>query len=115
MGELNVSDWPDSVRRAFLGWSDFPGVYRDISVVVDEKIPAKAVLDQILADKESPLARAQIFDLFRGGTVPSGQKSLSIRLFFQSHDRTLTDELVNGYFSAIADRLAGRLAATLRS
>jgi phenylalanyl-tRNA synthetase beta chain len=114
-GELDLSLWPAAGQRAFRSWSSYPGVYRDLAILVDETVPAQAVLDQILADRGSPLTQATIFDVYKGEKIPAGQKSLAIRLFFQSAERTLTDELVNGYFNSLAARLAERLAATLRS
>ncbi|MDR2422198.1 MAG: phenylalanine--tRNA ligase subunit beta [Deltaproteobacteria bacterium] len=113
-GELDLTDWPAAGQRAFKGWSSFPGVYRDLAIVVADEVPAQAVLDN-LQDESWPLTKTAIFDVYRGENIPKGQKSLAIRLFFQSPDRTLTDELVNGYFDAIAARLAERLSAVLRS
>ena len=55
-----------------------------------------------------------MFDLYRGGQVGEGNRSLALRLEFRSPDRTLTDEDVAALRKAIEARLAeigGRLRA----
>jgi phenylalanyl-tRNA synthetase beta chain len=114
-GELDLTFWPAESPRTFQSWSSFPGTFRDLAILVGQAIPAQAVLDQIWADRAIPLTRVLVFDVYQGDNIPKGKKSLALRLYFQSRERTLTDELVNGYFKAIAVRLGERLAATLRS
>ncbi len=103
------------LNRPFQGWSKFPPNERDMAIVLDEKLPASGVIDLIQADSSIPLVEVKLFDLYQGDQLPSGKKSLAFRLSFQSPDRTLTDEEVNGYFETITSRLAERLGASLRS
>ncbi|MDR0550284.1 MAG: phenylalanine--tRNA ligase subunit beta [Deltaproteobacteria bacterium] len=114
-GELDLTAWPAETQRVFQSWSSFPGTSRDLAILVNLTVPAQDVVDQIWAIEDIPLTKVTIFDVYQGDKIPSGQKSLALRLYFQSPARTLTDELVNGYFDAIAAHLAKALAATLRS
>ncbi len=102
-------------RRPFAGWSKFPPNQRDMAVVLDQDIPAGQVVDALKADGSMPLADVLLFDLYQGDQLPAGKKSLAFRLIFQSPDKTLTDEEVNGHFSALTAELAARFGATLRS
>jgi phenylalanyl-tRNA synthetase beta chain len=54
-----------------------------------------------------------LFDVFRGGTVPDGSRSLAYRLRLQSPERTLTDDDVAEVLAA-AVAAAATLGATLR-
>ena len=38
------------------------------------------------------LHEARVFDVYRGGQMPDGKKSVAIRVSFQSPERTLSDK-----------------------
>ena len=91
----------------------FPAVVRDIALVVDVEVTHQHVGDII---KSFPLVnRAAIFDVYTGGQVPPGKKSLAYRITFQSPTHTLTDNEVNHIQQQILDKLAEQLGATLRA
>jgi phenylalanyl-tRNA synthetase beta chain len=54
-----------------------------------------------------------LFDVFRGPSVPDGQRSLAYRLRLQASDRTLTDEDVASVLAACV-AAAATLGGTLR-
>ncbi|HBA55819.1 MAG TPA: hypothetical protein DCZ04_15560 [Syntrophorhabdus aromaticivorans] len=67
----------------------FPQVTRDFAFYMDEKTPVGAIIDRIKGI--SPLITAVgVFDMFKKDT-----KSIALRVVFQSHEETLTDEAVN--------------------
>jgi len=91
----------------------FPVTLRDMALVVEAEVPAKRVQDII---ESCPLvARVSLFDVYSGGQVPAGKKSLAYRILYQSPSRTLTDEEVNRAQGQILDRLQRELGATLRA
>ncbi len=102
-------------RRPFRGWGKFPPNERDLAIVVNQDVPAARVVETIEAGGRFPLAGVFLFDLYQGDQLPAGKKSLAFRLSFQSPDKTLTDEEVNGYCAAITAALAEGLGAALRS
>ena len=69
----------------------FPSIVRDLSIVVDERLPADAVRGTIRANAPATLEDVREFDRYQGKGVPEGKVSLSVRLTFSSLDRTLTD------------------------
>lgn len=92
----------------------YPPVTEDLAVVVDEATPAAQVRQVILSAGGELLRRAELFDLYRGGAVPPGKKSLAYRLTYQAEDRTLTDAEVAAIRARIVKRLAQDLNASLR-
>jgi phenylalanyl-tRNA synthetase beta chain len=70
----------------------YPALYQDIAVVVPNEVPAERVRRQALEAGGELLRTARIFDLYTGGQVGEGRKSLALRLEFRAPDRTLTDE-----------------------
>jgi phenylalanyl-tRNA synthetase beta chain len=115
LGEIDLAGWPADPPKNFRTWSSYPGVYRDMALVVSRRVTAEAVRKVIAADPALPLREIMVFDLYQGPKIPPDQKSLALRLFFQLDDGTLTDELVNSYFDSITARLSGELSAVLRT
>ena len=69
----------------------YPSIARDISIVVDETLPAESVRGTIRAAGPDTLVSVREFDRYQGKGVPDGRVSLSLRLTFRSPERTLTD------------------------
>ena len=91
----------------------FPSSVRDIALVVDARVPAKKIRNII---QSFPLvSQATIFDLYTGGKVPVGKKSLAFRVVYQSPTHTLTDEEVERVERDILAKLSQEVGATLRS
>jgi phenylalanyl-tRNA synthetase beta chain len=91
-----------------------PSVVRDLSIVVDERLPAAEVRGTIRAHAPGTLVAVREFDRYQGKGVPAGQVSLSVRLTFRDPDRTLTDHEVQQAVEAIVAALARAHGATLR-
>ncbi len=91
-----------------------PAVYEDLAVVVDEAVPAAQVEALIRQSGGKLLVGVRLFDVYRGGQVPPGKRSLAYALTFQAADRTLTDEDTKKVRAKIVARLERELGATLR-
>jgi phenylalanyl-tRNA synthetase beta chain len=70
----------------------FPSIVRDVSLLVDEALPAAAVRGTIRSSAPATLVSVVEFDRYQGKGVPAGRVSLSLRLTFRDPGRTLTDE-----------------------
>ena len=86
----------------------YPSIVRDISIVIDELLPAASVRGTIRAAAPSTLVSITEFDRYQGKGVPEGRVSLSLRLTFRDPERTLTDDEVQ----AATDRIVNALRAT---
>ncbi len=91
----------------------FPGVIRDIAIVVAESASYQQVKNII--QSFPPVAKVNLFDLYRGEQVPRGKKSLALRIVYQAPTHTLTDEEIIKVQEQILDTLYRELGATLRS
>jgi phenylalanyl-tRNA synthetase beta chain len=60
------------------------------------------------------LERVALFDIFRGGSIPTGKKSMAYSLTFRAADRTLTDAEVNEAHERIKKQLQAKLACAIR-
>ena len=94
-----------------------PFVVRDLSIVVDDALPAEIIRGTIRAAGASapaPLVSVRVFDRYEGKGVPNGRVSLSLRLTFQAADRTLTDAEVQQSVDMILAALVREHGAVLR-
>jgi phenylalanyl-tRNA synthetase beta chain len=80
----------DDIRATAL--PRFPSIVRDVSILVDEALPAAAVRGTIRSVAPETLVSIAEFDRYQGKGMPEGRISLSVRLTFRAPDRTLTDE-----------------------
>ena len=112
--ELLIDDFPVDARKPFQPWSSYPGVVRDLALLVDRTLPASELKGALSGRQRWPIVSVDVFDLYQGDQVPPGKKSLALRIMFQDFGRTLTDELVNGYFNEIVATMTDLFGAELR-
>ncbi|MGV8910434.1 MAG: phenylalanine--tRNA ligase subunit beta [Propionicimonas sp.] len=94
--------------------SGHPVAKDDVALVVADSVSAGAV-QQALADGAGELLESiTLFDVFTGGQVPSGYRSLAFALRFRAPDRTLTDVETAAARAAAVARAAERCGAVLR-
>jgi phenylalanyl-tRNA synthetase beta chain len=92
----------------------FPGVARDLAVVVPAAVPV-AEVSRVMRTVPNPcLRRVALFDVYTGDQVGAGRKSLAYSLWYQAEDRTLTDAEVNAMHTEVVERLRASLGAEVR-
>jgi phenylalanyl-tRNA synthetase beta chain len=101
-------------RTTFREFGKFPAVRRDIAMIVPEDLTHEKIWEVIFHPNEPVLEQVEFFDLFSGGEVPEGKKSLAYRLTYRDRSRTLTNEEVNAAHAKIRERLRRDLGAELR-
>jgi phenylalanyl-tRNA synthetase beta chain len=94
--------------------SRFPPADRDISFFIDETTP-NAELEAVIREAAGDLLeRVELFDIFRGGTVPAGRQSMAFSLRYRAPDRTLADEEVSAAHARVEQALKTRFGADIR-
>jgi phenylalanyl-tRNA synthetase beta chain len=93
----------------------YPPALEDLAVVVDEGVPAERVKEVIQQGGGKTLTEVKLFDVYRGGQIGPGKKSLAYSLTYQSPDHTLTDPELVQTRQRIIRRLEQELGAYLRS
>jgi phenylalanyl-tRNA synthetase beta chain len=91
----------------------FPGVARDLSLVIDAARPAAEWLVDVRRSAGPLLADAEVADRYSGSPLPAGKVSLTLRLRYQHEDRTLTGDEVQASLAAVAAAL-GAAGAEIR-
>jgi phenylalanyl-tRNA synthetase beta chain len=93
---------------------EFPPVYEDIAVTVDESVLAERVESLIRQTGGRTVTNVKLFDVYRGDQIGAGKKSLAYNLTYQA-DKTLTDAEAAAIRTKIVKRLEYELGAKLRS
>lgn len=94
--------------------SRFPGVRRDLAVVVGETLAWDELRDAVTHSAGSLLKDLTIFDVYHGAGVEKGKKSMALGLYLQDTSRTLTDAEVDATITSVVGHLQQRFAAQLR-
>lgn len=92
----------------------FPGIDRDLSVVVDETVAWDAVREVVEKTAVERLAGVNFVGVYRGKQIDSGKKSMTLRLSFRDPGRTLVHEEVDGPTDAVVAALTSAVGAQLR-
>jgi phenylalanyl-tRNA synthetase beta chain len=92
----------------------FPAIVRDLSITLPLNTSVAEVLSEIKSNSGEWLETVTLFDVYTGGQVGEGMRSLAFSLTFRSSDRTLTDEEINECHAKIVDYLDKKMAAKLR-
>jgi phenylalanyl-tRNA synthetase beta chain len=93
----------------------YPATLQDIAVAVDEDVEVGALVDAARDAAGELLREARVFDVYRGGQVGEGRKSVAIHLAFQSPERTLTEDEATAIRERIVAALTERFGAELRA
>ena len=91
----------------------FPGVTRDIALEVNHDVAASELIATIHDNGEDILIDTLVFDVYEGGHLEEGKKSIAIRLSYLDTENTLTDERVTAVHDKILAALENK-SATIR-
>lgn len=93
----------------------FPGIERDLSVVVAEKVRWSQVHQHVLQTQPALLEEVRFIGTYRGTPVPPGCKSVTFRMVFRDLASTLRHEQVDPQVHAVIEALKKTLGAELRA
>jgi len=102
------------LKKQFVAPAVYPGIARDISLILKERIPVGDVLASIKENGASLLKEAKIADYYIGKQIPPGFRGLTIACVYRCDERTLTEEEVNPVHSSILRLLPERFGAQIR-
>ncbi len=95
--------------------SRFPEVGRDLAIVIVEEIGASDI-ERVVRDSAGPLlVKLNVLDVYRGGPVPDGSKSIALGLTWQHPSRTLGDAEIDQVIDSTIKALQEKFDASLRN
>ena len=103
-------------RIRYTNLPKFPAVERDLALLADEKLTC-AEIEDVLLHSCKYVTKAHLFDVYRGGQVPEGKKSMAFTLTFtpdQNVEKAFTPETLDGFVKKILGNLKFKLGVELR-
>ncbi len=118
LGELDLSAiesvMDDAIRYTNL--PKFPAMQRDLALLADEQLTCEQI-EEVLLHSCKYVTKAKLFDIYRGGQVPAGKKSMAFTLTFtpdNSVEKAFTPETLDGFVKKILNNLKFKLGVELR-
>lgn len=93
----------------------YPGIMRDIAIVVDKNVLVGDLEKVMWKHSEGLIENVELFDIYTGGQILEGKKSVAFSITYRSYERTLKDEEVNRIHQKIIEDLENEFDAKLRS
>jgi phenylalanyl-tRNA synthetase beta chain len=116
LGELNFDALiADPRQRRFAPVPKYPAAARALSITLPEQTLAKDVISVIKRAGGAILRSVEVDDEYRGTQVPDGRKGLTLRLIFQSEEKTLTGKEASTTEAKIIKALRAELGAEQRA
>lgn len=112
---LNHLDREELMTPIFKPYSAFPAAARDIAFFAPAEFSVAEFKRAIQKAAGKLLEAVELFDEYRGDSVPKDQRSLAFRLVYRASDRTLTDEDVEPMHQKVREALEEKFRVTLRS
>ena len=92
-----------------------PAIIEDIALVVAQDIPSAEVEELIHRAGGHLVKDVSLFDVYEGGSIAAGKKSLAYRIVYQTDERTLKDKDVAKVRKRIISTAEKQLNAKLRA
>jgi len=100
--------------KIFVPPPKYPGITRDISLVLSDDIPIARVL-QAAGEKGRPfLCEVKVTDYYKGRQIPDGHIGLTISCVYRCGERTLNESEVNPVHVLICSLLTETFSAKIR-
>ncbi|MFM1841741.1 MAG: Phenylalanyl-tRNA synthetase beta chain [Cyanobacteriota bacterium] len=119
--ELAIAPLLQAMETQILGtphfqpYSPYPAVERDLALYAPLELTVSELSQAMNKAGGNLLDRVELFDQYRGESVPEGQRSLAFSLAYRAGDRTLTDADVEPVHNKIREALTQQFAVNLRS
>lgn len=113
--EIDIETAGDAVlpRAKFAAIEEYPAMVRDISLAVKD-VSFGAIKALCLENGQGLLRKIDFIELYCGDKMDAGYKGYVLSLLYQSSERTLTDDEVNGLHEGIIAKLMGTLGVKRR-
>jgi phenylalanyl-tRNA synthetase beta chain len=116
LGEIDLTsaDGTAGPAEGYRAVPRVPGLFRDLSIVLDRDAAAGSVVAALAAVASPAPASFAWIDRYEGAPLPAGQAAMTLRVILQPQDRTLTDAEAEAYRARLIEALDAVPGARLR-
>jgi len=101
--------------RAYEKLPRFPHSSRDTAFILDEAVTYSEIIRSVSKINTKVIENVEVFDVYYGGNVGQGKKSIALRIIYRSADKTLTSDEVDKIHSMVTGELVSRFGVEFRS
>ena len=118
LGEIEIGKLDGALKDelSFTNLPKFSAVKRDLALIADEELTC-AQIEDVLMHSSKYITKAELFDVYRGGQVPAGKRSMAFTLTFTpaaDAEKGFTPEVIDGFVKKILGNLKFKLGVELR-
>jgi phenylalanyl-tRNA synthetase beta chain len=113
--ELDVEALSQVALSRYREVSKFPPIVRDLAMEFDEDLSSAEIWEELTRNRPPLVQEIRLFDVFRGGNLGQGRKSLAFRVVMQDTARTLTDADADAAMAQLRGLLSAKFGAKLRT
>lgn len=113
--DLDALPVPKKAKRGAFQPSAFQAVERDFAFVVEDKVTADAIVRAAKGADRALIEDVSVFDVYAGGALGEGKKSVAIAVRLQPQQATLTDAEIEAVAAKIVAAVTKATGGTLRS
>ncbi|MCF7869596.1 MAG: phenylalanine--tRNA ligase subunit beta [Candidatus Omnitrophica bacterium] len=99
--------------KKFESFSKFPVIWRDISLAIDKNTKFKKI-QKIIEEGSRHLLNLKIIDTYQDKNLSKDHFGFTLRLFYQSREKTLNSNQVDSYHNQIREKLYNKEGIILR-
>lgn len=112
--QLNIAQLiTRSNEKKYANFSPYPVVWRDISISLGKDLNF-AQIEETIKAKSKYLVNLQIVDIYKGKDIPPETTAFTLRIFYQSSEKTLTSQEVDTFHNQIRQALSQQRGLQLR-
>jgi phenylalanyl-tRNA synthetase beta chain len=117
--EMVIDNIPEpkqsATARPALEAQDLLPVKRDFAFVADARVAADKFIRAAKGADKALITDVSVFDVFAGGNLGEGIRSIALEVTLQPKDKTMTDEEIDAVSKAVVAAVTKATGATLRS
>lgn len=102
------------LQERYASFSRYPRVNKDLSFIAEKTLPWETLKQKTFEAGPAILQEVKLFDVYQGGGIPQGKKSIAVRLVFQSRTGTLDSDAARQGMKQIVAQLEEELPVELR-
>lgn len=103
-----------AARMSYAPVSPYRSIKRDLALIAPEQMTCGEI-EEVIRSACKLVSEVRLFDIYRGGQVPSGCKSMAFALTFTPEDKELMPEDADKFIAKILKALEYRLGLKIRS
>jgi len=101
-------------ERSYAALPRFPESTRDVAFIADEKVQYAEIINSIVLLNAKLIEKVELFDVYYGGNIPAGKRSVALRIVYRSKDGTLTHPEVDDAHAAVCAMLEKKFDVEIR-